>query len=377
MKKENDLNLMLQGYAKKWSRKGLRVLGREIKQDTTIPGLIEDTFDNLGFVTKDRQRPVLVKRKKTEYGWFLIYNLPPGIAFQSIKRKVNFFSDAVKGFVSVEWNNALMMDIQINSLPVQVKYEPVEGKNMYLPVPVGVSQRGPEIFDLSSAPHLLVAGIPGFGKSNFLHVLIHSLLPYAWVVVIDLKRLEFSYLHKHVLLAKKESDAIEMLRALNKEHDRRVSILESHGCVKVQEYKGDDMPFIVVVIDEVAELRDEVTHELINRLLRLARATGISIVSATQRPSVKVIDGDSRAQYSARLCYLVADEVNSRMVLGEECPHAAYLPANNKGRAIFKFGQTLKEVQTMYLPIDRAKELIKEIEPRRWNIEQAKKLLPC
>ncbi|MHB8171189.1 MAG: FtsK/SpoIIIE domain-containing protein, partial [Thermincolia bacterium] len=305
-----------------------------------IPGTILDTFDNLGFITKDGRKPVIVGKKKTAYGWHLVFNLPPGISFAQVKRRQDYFADATKSWVVLSWNGHLHMDIQCNTLPTSVEYtwSPCLYPKMALPVPVGVSQKGPEVFDLASAPHLLVAGIPGFGKSNFLHVLIHSMMPSARICVIDLKRLEFSYLRDYVLLAKSEDDATTMLHALNREHDRRIEKLERAGVVKVQDYSGDDMPYIVVVIDEVAELRGEITHELINRLLRLARATGISIVSATQRPSVKVIDGDSRAQYSARLCYLVADEVNSRMVLGEECPLAAHLPADHKGRAIFKFG---------------------------------------
>ncbi|MHB8171784.1 MAG: hypothetical protein ACYDG6_09605, partial [Thermincolia bacterium] len=86
-------------------------------------------------------------------------------------------------------------------------------------------------------------------------------------------------------------------------------------------------------------------------------------------------DGDSRAHYSARLCYLVADEVNSRMVLGEECPLAAHLPADHKGRAIFKFGQELREVQTMFLPLKKAKQLLNGTSERVWNFEPGTKRL--
>lgn len=115
-----------------------------------------------------------------------------------------------------------------------------------------------------------------------------------------------------------------------------------------------DMPFIVCVVDELAELQDDTAQELLNRLLRLSRACGISIVAATQRPSTTVLSGDSRAQLSSRLCFRVADELNSRMVLGETCNRAAYLPTA-PGRAIFRWGKT-REVQTMFLPVEEARK---------------------
>lgn len=344
-----------------------------------IPGVILDTFDNLRFETKDGRRPVIVGKKKTVYGWHLVFNLPPGISYQQVRRKQDYFADATKSWIVLTWDGGyLHMDIQCHALPHKAEYnwDPALYSKMDLPVPVGVSQKGAEVFDLADAPHLLVAGVPGFGKSNFLHVLIMSLLPFARICIIDLKRLEFSYLAGHCLLAKTEDDALDLLKALNQEHDRRVGILERAGVVKVQDYEGDDMPYIVLVVDEVAELRDEVSHLLLNRILRLSRAAGISVVAATQRPSVKVIDGDSRGQFSARLCYLVADETNSRMVLGEECSRAAWL-APIKGRGIFKFGVELKEVQTMFLPLAKAKEMVKSAGYRDWDFGQtAKRLQP-
>lgn len=345
-----------------------------------IVGIILDTIDNLNLETKDGRKPVLAGKKKTDYGWHLVFKLPPGISFAQMKRKQDFFSDAIQGWCDVEWLNGLChIDVQINQLPRKLDYdwnpEQYLGK-MDLPVPIGVTPKGPIILDLASSPHLLVAGISGFGKSNFLHVLINSLMDIAKIAVIDLKRLEFSYLDGKVLLAKNERDSLELLSFLNEEHDRRASILEKANVVKVQDYPGDDMPYIVVVIDEVAELRDDETKEAINRLLRLARATGISIVSSTQRPSVKVIDGDSRGQFAARLCYLVADETNSRIVLGEECSRAAWLQPI-KGRAIFKFGTDIKEVQTMHLPYDRARELASNHKGEGWQIEFRAKRLPA
>jgi len=222
---------------------------------------------------------------------------------------------------------------------------------------------------------LLVAGVPGFGKSNFLHVLIHSLLPVAQVAIVDLKRLEFAYLQGHAALAKTEADALALMQALNREMEKRIGILEAAGVVKIQDYKGNDMPYIVTVIDELAEIRDENIMALIDRITRLARAVGISVVAATQRPSTKVLPGDTRAMFQARICFQVADELNSRMVLGESCPLAAQLPGI-KGRAIWKFGIEEKEVQTMFLPLKQAKKMLNKNPVRTWGYEYETKRLP-
>jgi len=276
------------------------------------------------------------------------------------------------------WNGALQMNIHTGRLPQRLPYcwESEQLIHMSLPLPVGVSHSGPVVFDLVESPHLLIAGVPGFGKSNFLHVLIHSLLPKALVAIIDLKRLEFAYLGSHAALARTEQEALALMEALNKEMERRIDILEMNEVVKIQDYKGDNMPFIVAVIDELAEIRNDDTMALIDRITRLARAVGISVVAATQRPSTKVLPGDTRAMFQARLCFQVADELNSRMVLGESCPLAAMLPGI-KGRAIFKFGIEEKEVQTMFLPLKQAKGLLNKNPVRAWNYEYtAKRLLP-
>lgn len=268
------------------------------------------------------------------------------------------------------------MDIQAGELPERVSYEwdPKGVVKMSLPFPIGVTQRGVEVLDLVEAPHLLVAGVTKYGKSNFLHVLINSLLPLAMVAIVDLKRLEFAYLENHCLLAETQKDTLELMRRLNREMEKRIDILKNARVVKIQDYKGGDMPYIVLVVDEVAEIQEDETFHLLDRLVRLARAVGISVVAATQRPSVNIIKGDTRFNFPARLCYLAADEASSRMILGEHCSLAAYLPAI-PGRAIYRFGITEKEVQTMYLPREQAEKMLPE--PKGWDHEpEGKRLLP-
>lgn len=355
----------------------LRFLWRH-RKGQEIPGAVMDTFDNLGYTTKDGRKPLLVAKKKTSYGWHLVFNLPPGISFGKVKRHREYFADATKGWVNMSWDGRLHMDIYTGHMPSNLVYswDPAPYSKLSLPLPVGISQQGLEVIDLAEAPHLLIAGVPGFGKSNFLHVLIHSVLSSARVAIIDMKRLEFAYLREHCALARDEQEAIALMNSLNREMERRITALEASNVVKVQDYKGDDMPFIVLVIDELAEIRDEKVLGLIDRIVRLARAVGISVVGATQRPSTKVLPGDTRAMFAARICFQVADELNSRMVLGESCPQAAQLPGV-KGRAIYKFGLVEKEVQTMFLPLKQAKALLKNQQSRGWAYEPERKRLPA
>lgn len=352
-------------------------LNKTIYLDNHIPGAILDTIDNLNLTAKDGRKPALTSKKRTENGWHLTFSLPPGISFNRVKRYREYFADAVNGWIDITWNGALQMSIHTGRLPQKLAYcwDPGDYTRLSLPIPVGVSHGGPVVFDLTESPHLLVAGVPGFGKSNFLHVLIHSLLPVAQVAIVDLKRLEFAYLQGHAALAKTEADALALMQALNREMEKRIGILEAAGVVKIQDYKGNDMPYIVTVIDELAEIRDENIMALIDRITRLARAVGISVVAATQRPSTKVLPGDTRAMFQARICFQVADELNSRMVLGESCPLAAQLPGI-KGRAIWKFGIEEKEVQTMFLPLKQAKKMLNKNPVRTWGYEYETKRLP-
>lgn len=367
-------------------RSGFEVLGRRVDHftigkktvyiDNKIPALLQDTMENCGFITRDERRPVIAHKRKTDCGWHLIWHLPPGIAFSEVLAKREHFENACNAWIDMAWRNgALHMQVESGSLPSVVKYswDPAPYSKMDLPVPIGVSNRGVEVLDLAQAPHMLVAGATMFGKSNFLQVLILSLLPRAFIAVIDPKRLDFAYLRDHCALARTDMEIIALLRAIVKEMHRRMNILEGADVEKVQEYRGDDLPFIVLIVDELAEIKNDEAMELLDTLVRLARALGISVVAATQRPSVKILPGDTRMNFLARVCFQVPSQVDSRVVLGEHCDRAAFLPGI-KGRCIYRFGLEEREVQAMHLPRASAKGLVSALPTtriqRRWSYEE-------
>ena len=201
-----------------------------------------------------------------------------------------------------------------------------------LPVFIGESVGGkPFYFDLATAPHLLVAGTTGSGKSVFLNCLINSLMKahtpeQLKFVLIDVKRVEFlpyenmSYLLKPIITEPEKAES--MLDFLVAEMESRYSTLSAAGCRNIADYneKGGNMPYIVCVIDEFADLMSlkKSTIEMnVQRLAQKARACGIHLVIATQRPSVDVLTGVIKANIPTRLAFQVANKTDSRVIIDE------------------------------------------------------------
>ncbi len=202
------------------------------------------------------------------------------------------------------------------------------------------------VSDLAQMPHLLIAGSTGTGKSVFLNSLIVSMLYKATpdelkLVMVDPKRLELG-LYEDIphLLAPVVTDpkvASNVLRNATREMERRLKLLAQRGVRNIEQYnrtfaKGQSLslfenleeeehkplPLIVIIIDELADLMMVDTNnveESITRLAQMARAVGIHLILATQRPSVDVITGLIKANFPARISFRVASKVDSRTIL--------------------------------------------------------------
>ena len=202
------------------------------------------------------------------------------------------------------------------------------------------------ISDLAQMPHLLIAGATGTGKSVFLNSLIVSMLYKATpeelkLVMVDPKRLELG-LYEDIphLLAPVVTDpkvASNVLRNATREMERRLKLLAQRGVRNIEQYnrtfkRGESLslfddaeeldhkplPFIVIIIDELADLMMVDTSNVeasITRLAQMARAVGIHLILATQRPSVDVITGLIKANFPARISFRVASKVDSRTIL--------------------------------------------------------------
>jgi DNA segregation ATPase FtsK/SpoIIIE, S-DNA-T family len=209
--------------------------------------------------------------------------------------------------------------------------------------------------DLTRMPHMLVAGSTNSGKSVCLNVLIASLLYRAsprevQFLMIDPKRVELSLWDgiPHLMhpVVKDVKQAAGIFRAAIKEMDRRYDLFARIGTRNIDGYnqkveEDERLPYLVIVVDELADLMMQCAAEIetsICRLAQLARATGIHLVIATQRPSVDVITGLIKANISSRLAFAVSSQVDSRTILD----------ANGADRLIGR-GDML------FLPIDAAK----------------------
>jgi len=207
-------------------------------------------------------------------------------------------------------------------------------KDIKLPIALGKSISGtPIIGDLTSMPHLLIAGTTGSGKSVCINTIIVSLLyklspDMCKFILIDPKMLELSaYEGIPHLLTPVITDSKKATAALGwvvNEMNSRYKLMSKVGVRNIEGYNSKHklkMPFIVVVVDEMSDLMLVSGKEIenyIQKLSQMARAAGIHIIMATQRPSVDVITGTIKANFPTRISFQVSSKIDSRTILGEQ-----------------------------------------------------------
>jgi len=251
-----------------------------------------------------------------------------------------------KGTIGIEVPNAKKTIVSMLTLLSSEKFQK---NNFSLPIAIGKKIDNENfIVDLASMPHLLMAGATGQGKSVGLNAILVSLLykkhpSQLKFVLVDPKKVELSIyktIEKHFLAKLPgEEDAIitdtkkvvHTLNALCIEMDNRYDLLKEAGCRNIREYnekfiarklnpeKGHQfLPFIVLVVDEFADLIMTAGKEVempIARLAQLARAVGVHLIIATQRPSVNIITGTIKANFPARIAFKVSSKIDSRTIL--------------------------------------------------------------
>ena len=246
--------------------------------------------------------------------------------------------------------------------------------NHKIPICIGKDISGNiEVIDLSKTPHLLVAGTTGSGKSVFINTLLASLL-YKFspselrLILIDPKMLELSVYNDiaHLLtpVVTEPKKAIIALKWVCKEMERRYSMMNEERTRNLEGYNqkaSEKLPYIVVFIDEMADLMmtagKEVEH-YVQRLAQMARACGIHLVMATQRPSVDIITGSIKANFPSRVSFQVASKYDSRTVLGEI---GAEQLLGNGDMLMTKNGASLIRYQSAFISDSEVNKLILEI----------------
>jgi S-DNA-T family DNA segregation ATPase FtsK/SpoIIIE len=237
-----------------------------------------------------------------------------------------------KAVVGIEIPNKIRQTVFMREIIESDSF--ISSKNV-LTLSLGKSIAGePLVAELTRMPHLLVAGSTGSGKSVSLNTMICSILFKATplnvrFLMIDLKMLELSFYDgiPHLLLpvVTNAKNAKTALRWMIDEMERRYQVMAAKGVRNIDRYnqkaakdEEETLPYIVVVIDELADLMmvsSREVEEYIARLAQMARASGIHLILATQRPSVDVLTGIIKANFAARISFQVSSKVDSRTIL--------------------------------------------------------------
>ena len=236
-----------------------------------------------------------------------------------------------KNTVGIEIPNETRESVSLREI---ISYEKFQNKDIKLPIALGKSISGmPIVGDLTTMPHLLIAGTTGSGKSVCINTIIVSLLyklnpDLCKFILIDPKMLELStYEGIPHLLTPVITDAKKATSALAwtvKEMNSRYKLMSKVGVRNIDGYNAKHklkMPYIVVVVDEMSDLMLVAGKEIenyIQKLSQMARAAGIHIIMATQRPSVDVITGTIKANFPTRVSFQVSSKIDSRTILGEQ-----------------------------------------------------------
>ena len=260
-----------------------------------------------------------------------IINLSDDLARNTSSTSARVSTIPGKNTVGIEIPNDSRESVYLKEI---IGNEKFQKKDIKLPIAIGKSISGlPIVGDLTAMPHLLIAGTTGSGKSVCINTIIVSLLyklspELCKFILIDPKMLELSaYEGIPHLLSPVITDSKKAAAALGwtvKEMNSRYKLMSKEGVRNIDGYNTKHklkMPYIVVVVDEMSDLMLVAGKEIenyIQKLSQMARAAGIHIIMATQRPSVDVITGTIKANFPTRISFRVSSKIDSRTILGEQ-----------------------------------------------------------
>ena len=260
-----------------------------------------------------------------------IINLSDDIARNTSSESARISTIPGSNTIGIELPNSSRENVYLSEILNNLDFKK---KDIKLPIALGKSISGvPIIGDLTSMPHLLIAGTTGSGKSVCINTIILSLLyrhtpEKCKFILIDPKMLELSTYEgvPHLLcpVITEAKKAASVLGWVVKEMESRYRLMTKEGVRNIDGYNAKHklpMPYIVVVVDEMSDLMLVASKEIenyIQKLSQMARAAGIHIIMATQRPSVDVITGTIKANFPTRISFQVTSKIDSRTILGEQ-----------------------------------------------------------
>ena len=260
-----------------------------------------------------------------------IINLSDDIARNTSSESARIATIPGRSTIGIELPNATRENVYLSEI---LSHFDFTKKDIRLPIALGKNISGiPIVGDLASMPHLLIAGTTGSGKSVCINTIILSLLyrhtpDRCKFILIDPKMLELSTYEgiPHLLcpVITEAKKAASVLGWVVKEMENRYKLMTKEGVRNIDGYNAKHtlaMPYIVVVVDEMSDLMLVAGKEIenyIQKLSQMARAAGIHIIMATQRPSVDVITGTIKANFPTRISFQVTSKIDSRTILGEQ-----------------------------------------------------------
>jgi len=260
-----------------------------------------------------------------------IINLSDDIARNTSSESARIATIPGRSTIGIELPNSIRENVYLSEI---LSNNDFAKKDIRLPIALGKNISGiPVIGDLASMPHLLIAGTTGSGKSVCINTIILSLLyrhspDKCKFILIDPKMLELSTYEgiPHLLcpVITEAKKAASVLGWVVKEMENRYRLMTKEGVRNIDGYNSKHtlaMPYIVVVVDEMSDLMLVAGKEIenyIQKLSQMARAAGIHIIMATQRPSVDVITGTIKANFPTRISFQVTSKIDSRTILGEQ-----------------------------------------------------------
>ncbi|MDA7832065.1 DNA translocase FtsK [Candidatus Pelagibacter sp.] len=260
-----------------------------------------------------------------------IINLSDDIARNTSSESARIATIPGRSTIGIELPNSSRENVYLSEI---LSHSDFNKKDIRLPIALGKNISGvPIVGDLASMPHLLIAGTTGSGKSVCINTIILSLLyrhtpDKCKFILIDPKMLELSTYEgiPHLLcpVITEAKKAASVLGWVVKEMENRYRLMTKEGVRNIDGYNAKHnlaMPYIVVVVDEMSDLMLVAGKEIenyIQKLSQMARAAGIHIIMATQRPSVDVITGTIKANFPTRISFQVTSKIDSRTILGEQ-----------------------------------------------------------
>jgi len=260
-----------------------------------------------------------------------IINLSEDIARNTSSESARISTIPGRNTIGIELPNPSRENVYLSEI---LSHTDFSKKDIRLPIALGKNISGlPVTGDLASMPHLLIAGTTGSGKSVCINTIILSLLyrhspDKCKFILIDPKMLELSTYEgiPHLLcpVITEAKKAASVLGWVVKEMENRYRLMTKEGVRNIDGYNSKhklSMPYIVVIVDEMSDLMLVAGKEIenyIQKLSQMARAAGIHIIMATQRPSVDVITGTIKANFPTRISFQVTSKIDSRTILGEQ-----------------------------------------------------------